>query len=320
MTPLKLKCRSLGSTGIQVSEISFGAGPVSALMTGHERELQRRTIHRALEAGVNWFDTAPGYGDGQSEMNLGATLRELNAADEANVATKVRLGAEQLSNIKDSVKSSVAASLKRLGLPRVTLIQLHNSITQSRGDQPTSITPRDVLDQNGVLQAFEELRSEGLVAHFGITGLGDDSALREVIGCGPWTAIQACTSLVAPRCEGDLISMCVQMGMGVIAIRVFAGGALAGQPASAHTRITKFFPLDIYRGDQQKAANFASLLPMNTSLKEAAIRSVLSDRDISTALVGFADPDQIDEAVRFAQAGPLEATLLANLTGETITP
>jgi aryl-alcohol dehydrogenase-like predicted oxidoreductase len=320
MMPMILKCRPLGSTGIEVSEISFGAGPVSALMTGNERDLQRMTIQRAIESGVNWFDTAPGYGNGQSETNLGAALRELGAADKVHVATKVRLRAEQLSDLKESVKISVTASLKRLGLPRVTLIQLHNSVTQNRGDQPTSITPRDVLDRNGVLQAFEELRSEGLVAHFGLTGLGDDGALREVTGSGPWAAIQACTSLVAPRRKGDLISFCVQRGIGVIAIRVMAGGALAGQPPSAHTHTTKFFPLDIYRGDQQKAAKLAALLPMNTSLREAAIRYVLSDPDVSMALIGFASPEQIDEAIRFARAGPPDAGLLSILTTEARRP
>jgi aryl-alcohol dehydrogenase-like predicted oxidoreductase len=320
MMPLKLKRRPLGATGITVSEISFGAGPVSGLMTGNERELQRKTVQRALEAGVNWFDTAAGYGEGRSETNLGAVLRELGASEAVHLATKVRLAADQLNDIKSAVRTSVAASLKRLGVPRVTLLQLHNSITPCRGDQATSITPRDVLGENGVLEAFHALRSDGLVAQFGLTGLGDDRALREVIGAGSWSAIQACVSLVAPRREGDLISFCAQSGMGVIGIRALAGGALAGQAASAHTHTTKFFPLDIYRGDQQKAARLEMLLPSNISLKEAALRYVLGDPDISTALVGFANPEQIDEAADFAQAGPLEDALRSTLTAEAGAP
>src|SRR5262245_22752385 len=148
-----LNYRPLGSTGIQISELSFGAGPVAALMTGRKSELQRMTIQRALDIGINWFDTAATYGDGRSETNLGAVLCELGATERVHTATKVRLMPEHLSDIKANVQASVIASLKRLGLARLTLIQLHNSITANRGDQPTSIAPRDVLGKGGVLEA-----------------------------------------------------------------------------------------------------------------------------------------------------------------------
>jgi aryl-alcohol dehydrogenase-like predicted oxidoreductase len=170
-----------------------------------------------------------------------------------------------------------------------------------------------------VLEAFEALKSEGLVAHFGLTGLGDDAALREVIESGPWSAVQVCTSLVAPRHDDDLISLCGRLGIGVIAIRVLAGGALAGQPPSAHTQTTRFFPLEVYRCDERRAAEIAALLPPEISLREAAVRFVVGDRDVSTALVGFANPAQVDEVVRFAQAGPLDDVLRARVA-RTIPP
>ena len=69
--------RVLGRTGVRVSVVSFGAGPVSGLMTGTDAGAQRATIGRAIEAGVNWFDTAAGYGQGQSEANLGRVLADL---------------------------------------------------------------------------------------------------------------------------------------------------------------------------------------------------------------------------------------------------
>ena len=287
-------------------------------MTGSsDRELQRRTIRHALEAGINWFDTAGTYGNGQSETNLGAVLRELGAENTVHVATKIRLMTKHFSDIKESIKISVAESLERLGLSRVTLIQLHNSITPNRGDQPTSITPRDVLGKGGVLEAFDELRAEGLIEHFGLTGLGDRSSLLEVIRAGPWAAIQVCLSLTDPRrSECDLLSACAQQGIGVIAIRVLAGGALVGQPPSAHTLTTKFFPLDIYRHDQEEAARLVQRLPPILSLKEAAIRYALSDATISTALIGFACREQIEEAVRFANAGPLPSSLVRELQSE----
>src|SRR6187200_300324 len=101
MTPPPLHRRPLGATGIGISEISFGCGPVSALMTGEARDVQRQTMQRALEAGMNWFDTAAGYGDGRSETNLGKALAEMGAAGSVHVATKVRLAAEHLGNIKE---------------------------------------------------------------------------------------------------------------------------------------------------------------------------------------------------------------------------
>lgn len=314
MTIPTVNTRPLGLAGLRISEISFGAGPVAALMTNNGRDAQRKAIQRALEVGINWFDTAATYGDGQSELNLAVALRELGAADKVHIATKVRLTEPQLENVGEAVLASVAASLKRLGLARVTLIQLHNSITPNRADQPTSITPRDVLGLRGVLDAFQKLKADGVVEHFGLTGLGDELSLREVIAAGTWTTIQLPFNLLGPRrSAGDLITTCAARGIAVLAIRVFAGGALAGQPPSAHTLQTKFFPLEIYRRDVEQSAHLAALLPADVSLKEAAVRHVLGDAQIATALIGFASGEQIDEAVKFAQAGPLSPALVKEL-------
>ncbi len=314
MTTPTLNTRPLGLTGLRISEISFGAGPVAALMTNDGREAQFKAIQRALEVGINWFDTAATYGDGQSELNLAAALRELGAVDKVHIATKVRLTEHQLDNVAEAVRSSVAASLKRLGLARVTLIQLHNSITPNRGDQPTSITPRDALGRRGVLDAFQKLKADGAVEHFGLTGLGAEVSLREVIAAGSWATIQLPFNLLGPRrSAGDLMTSCAARGMAVLAIRVFAGGALAGQPPSAHTLQTKFFPLEIYRRDVEQSARFAALLPADVSLKEVAVRYVLGAGQIATALIGFASAEQIDEAVQFAQAGLLAPTMVKEL-------
>ena len=153
-----MEFRVLGSTGISVSAISFGAGPVPALMTdASQANPQREAIRHAIEAGINWFDTAATYGDGESERSLGAALKELGALSRVHVATKVRVMPDQLDSIKESVKGSVYASLRRLQLERVPLIQLHNPITRNRGDQFTSITANDVLGADGVLSACRDL-------------------------------------------------------------------------------------------------------------------------------------------------------------------
>ncbi|HTI52422.1 MAG TPA: aldo/keto reductase [Planctomycetaceae bacterium] len=320
-----MQYRWLGTTGIQISAVSFGAGPVPALLTRSNAAAdQRATVRRAIEAGINWFDTAATYGDGRSELALGQAFAELGGPD-VHIATKVRLSPEGLGDIRDQVLSSVEASLRRLQRPRVTLIQLHNSITARRGDLPTSITPHDVLGPAGVLAAFEILRRDGLALHCGLTGLGETAALREVVRSGGFQTVQTPYHLLNPSAGtnfapagveadyGNIIGECARMGMGVLAIRVFAAGALAGQPPSDHTRTTKFFPLAIYESDARRAAALARELPPETDLKELAVRFSLSHPGVSTALIGFSLPEQIDHAAAVADRGPLQPELLCRL-------
>ena len=229
--------RPLGKTEIAISAISFGAGPVSSLLVGDDGDRQRAVVQAALERGINWFDTAATYGAGQSERNLGRILEELKAASRIHVATKVRLTAEDFGNIRQAVRRSFTGSLERLRLPRVTLLQLHNSITAGRGDEPTSVTPSDVLSPGGIADAFEELRAEGLVLHLGITGIGQPAALEEVIRSGRFAAMQTPYHLLNPSAGrlmaddfsetnyGNVIAACAEQRMGELAIRVLAGGA-----------------------------------------------------------------------------------------------
>jgi len=324
-----MEYRLLGDTGIKVSAISFGAGPVPALMTDEEQSAsQFQAVSRALEVGINWFDTAATYGNGKSEENLGIMLKELGALNNVHVATKVRLTPDQLDYIGESVKDSIMGSFRRLQLERVRLIQIHNAITQNRGDQYTSITPRDVLGPGGVLEALESLKSDGFVEHLGLTGLGDTSALVEVIRSKAFDTIQVCYNILNPSAGqpmpegfdgidyGNIIEECVNQGMGVIAIRVLAGGAVAGNPPSEYTLRARVFPLSIYERDMERAARLEKALPSGMNLKEAAVRFVLSNLDISTALIGFSNSEQINEANRFCSSGPLANQVTSQLKNE----
>jgi L-galactose dehydrogenase/L-glyceraldehyde 3-phosphate reductase len=323
-----MQYRPLGMTGIKVSAVSFGAGPVPALLTDPAAgERQHAAVRQALDAGVNWFDTAPTYGDGRSEAALGATLRALGAAGRVHVATKVRLAPERPDDIGGQVRESFTGSLRRLGLGRVTLLQLHNAVTTWRGDLPTSVTPDDVLGPGGVLEAFEALRRAGRVEHLGLTGMGDMAALRAVLDSGAFATVQVPYNLLIPRLrltgsagltemdDGKLMRTCAERGVGVIAIRVLAGGALALQPPSEHTLQTKFFPLALYDADRCRAEALAARLPDGMSLPEAAVRFVLARPAVATALVGFGGPEQVADAVRWAAAGPLPAGLAEQLVG-----
>ncbi len=118
--------RPLGSTGLRVSEIGFGCGNVGGLMIRGEPGDRVKAAARAMELGINYFDTAPSYGNYQSETNLGAVLKELGA--DVYVGTKVRPTTEGGQTLGESVMRSVEESLTRLGLEYVDLIQLHNHI------------------------------------------------------------------------------------------------------------------------------------------------------------------------------------------------
>ena len=148
-----MQYRVLGRTGIPVSAVSFGAGPVSGLLTGNDANAQNAVVVAAIAAGINWFDTAPGYGAGSSEANLGRALSEIKPAEPIHIATKVRIPLDSTEPIADVIRRSVDESLQRLRVTSVTLLQLHNGITAGRGDEPASITPDDIDRKSTRLQS-----------------------------------------------------------------------------------------------------------------------------------------------------------------------
>jgi aryl-alcohol dehydrogenase-like predicted oxidoreductase len=288
-------------------------------MTGHDHGAQLATVGRAIEVGINWFDTAAGYGDGQSEANLGRVLAELHA-DEVHIATKVRVPIEAFDRIHEYIRQSVTTSLERLRRPRITLLQIHNGITFERGDEPASITPADALGP--VAEAFRALQNEGLVRHVGLTGTGDAQALHTVVREGvyetlqvPFNILNASAGGTSPSADGEtdygnIISDCVTCGLGVFAIRVLAGGALLGQPPSAHTLRTLFFPLPLFERDARRADRLARLLGDRVSMLELGIRFALSHPGVSSALVGFGSVEHIDLVARCDLGQPMPDDLV----------
>jgi aryl-alcohol dehydrogenase-like predicted oxidoreductase len=226
-----MKYRRLGRTGIDVSAISFGAGPVSGWAIREDVDNQCAVIQHAIDCGINWFDTAPTYADGQSELSLGRALSACRSEQKIHLATKVRVAEEGLRDIRGYVLRSVEASLQRLKCSQIALLQLHNSVTAQRGDQPTSLTPRDVLDPAGVLSAFLELKAARVVAHLGLTGLGDAPSIRTVIASEEFETVQTPYHILNPSAGevvaadfsetdyGNQFEQCRQLGMGVFAIR-----------------------------------------------------------------------------------------------------
>ena len=320
-----MEYRKLGHSALRVSAISFGAGPVSGLMVGKATERQNDTIAVATEHGVNWFDTAATYGNGISESCLGRALLTANCLDHVQIATKVRLQPQDLDDIPNAIRHSFELSRNRLGVNRVSLLQLHNSVTSRRGDLPSSICVSDVIGSNGVAAAFEQFRRQGLVQHFGFTGLGDRKSLTAIVDSKIFTAAQIPLNVLTPIAGQDssagsinvnyleLAEHCQAKGVGVIAIRVLAGGALSQQPASPHTRKTKFFTHELFQRDRARAHALQCAFEQQMSVSVASIRYVTGNLPVSTALIGFANAGQITEAVQAVAEGPLDDDTLTTL-------
>jgi aryl-alcohol dehydrogenase-like predicted oxidoreductase len=321
-----MEYRTLGKTGIRVSVIAFGAGPVSGWMAELSPDEQCAVVRRALDAGINWFDTAAGYGNGLSESSLGRAFARRGLPDGVHIATKVRYPEERLGDIRGYTRESVAESLKRLGVSRITLLQLHNSITARRGDEPTSLTPEDVLGTGGVLEAFRELQDEGVVGYLGLTGIGQPEAMREVVRAGAFDTMQVPFNALNPSAGypmpagfdetdyGNIIADCGMQRMGVFAIRVFAGGALLGNPPSAHTLKTPFFPLDLYERDRRRAERLRGVLGLEGDLGSLGLRFVLSHPHVCSAILGFRAPVQIEDVLA-GGLGPLPQDRLSLVVG-----
>ena len=230
-----METRAFGRTGLKTSILGFGCGAVGGLMVRGAPGDQERTVAEALDAGINYFDTAPLYGNGQSETNLGRILKALKPAN-VIVGTKVRLRPEDLADVRGAVAASLDASLARLGMERVDILHLHNVVTAAGGGE--SISARQVLDD--VVPAFDGLRQAGKMRFSGVTAIGDTAALHQVIDGGGFGSAQVVYNMLNPSAAGTrasglpgqdyaaLLDRTRAAGTGVVGIRVLAGGALSG--------------------------------------------------------------------------------------------
>jgi aryl-alcohol dehydrogenase-like predicted oxidoreductase len=320
-----MQLRVFGRTGLQLSVLGFGCGAVGGLMVRGDPADQERTIARAIEAGVNYFDTAVQYGDGESERNLGRALQKLKPAN-VTVGTKVRLAPGEFGRIADAVTASLDGSLARLRLDRVDIFHLHNPMTETEGGSALSV--RQVLGD--VVPAFERLRQQGKVRFLGITAVGDTAALRQVVDSRAFDSAQVVYNMLNPSAAeelpanypaqdyGRLFDHTKAAGVGVVGIRVLAGGALSG--SSDRHPIASPAPEPIgsalnYDADIDRARRLMPLVREGfaDSLTEAATRFSLSHPAMGTILVGMATPQQFEDALAAVQKGPLPGAALERL-------
>jgi len=321
-----MQLRAFGRTELQVSVLGFGCGAVGGLMVRGDAADQERTIARAIAAGVNYFDTAVQYGNGESEKNLGRILQSLKPANVV-VGTKVRVPPSEYGRIADEVTRSLEASLVRLRLDQVDIFHLHNPITEEGGG--TTLSARQVLEE--VVPAFERLRQQGKIRFLGMTAVGDTAALHQVIDAGVFDSAQIVYNMLNSSAAADLpanypaqdyrrlFDRTKAMGVGVVGIRVLAGGALSGS-AERHP-IASPAPEPIgsatnYDADIDRARRLLPLMKKGfaASLTEAATRFAISHPAMGTILVGMATPQQFEDALASVERGPLPQAALDRLT------
>jgi aryl-alcohol dehydrogenase-like predicted oxidoreductase len=317
--------RVYGRTGLNISILGFGCGAVGGLMVRGAAADQERAIGRALDAGINYFDTAVQYGNGASETNLGRALRALKPA-EAFVGTKVRLPPADFGAIGPAVARSLDGSLARLGLDHVDIFHLHNAITTAGGGE--TLSADQVL--NAVVPAFEALRAAGKTRFLGITAVGDTAALLKVIDARAFDSAQVSYNLLNPSAGeappagypaqdyGRMFDHTRDAGVGVVGIRVIAGGALSGSAARHPIASPAPAPIGTANTYDADLARARRLMPLVTegfaaSLPEAATRFAITHPAMGTVLVGIATVEEFEASVAAVNKGPLSAAALARL-------
>jgi L-galactose dehydrogenase/L-glyceraldehyde 3-phosphate reductase len=321
--------RPLGKSGPMVSVIGYGCGAVGGLMVRGDPADQERAVARALELGITYFDTAPAYGDGASERNLGRVLAKLRPQIVLGTKFRIPPGTPPAS-VEATIAASLEASLRRLGRERVDLFQLHNPIAEAGPAESDAVPLPPALVVGQVLPALERLRRQGKFDWFGFTAIGVTEALLRVAATAGPVAAQVPYNLLNPSAGrpvppgfpaqdfGQVMLRAREHGIGTIGIRVLAGGALSATAARHPIAAASVAPIGSgadYAADVASAQPFAALarqagLAGPTAL---AIRFAISHPAMSTALVGLATAEQLEAAAAAAAQGPLPDDLLRRI-------
>jgi len=315
-----MQYRRFGRTGLQVSEIILGGGAVGGIVIRQDDATKREAVRRMLAAGVNWIDTAAQYGDGKSEEALGWLIPESGATP--HLSTKFNLDVTALDDIPGQIERRFEQSLARLQRESVDLLQLHNRIGSKAGGRVLGI--EHVLGKNGVADGMERLRAKGRIRHLGITALGEAAAVCEVIASGRFDSAQVYYNLLNPSAGramppawtgqnlGGIVAACRKQDMAVMAIRIFAAGVIATD--ERHGRESVLTADTTLAEEERKARGvFAAIGPEHGTRAQVALRFVLSNPEISCAIVGAAELSHLDEAIEAQRRGPLPAQALEAL-------
>jgi aryl-alcohol dehydrogenase-like predicted oxidoreductase len=311
--------RVLGKTGFQVSTLTLGGGGIGMVWGSTTEEECIETMRQAVACGINLIDVAPVYGKGKAEEVVGKAWAEL--APKPLIATKVFVMPDERRDLAGAVRRSLEGSLKRLGLGRVDVFQLHNQIEPHEPVSPRRLTLQEVIGPGGVLPAMQRLKEEGLARSLGFTGIARHDVVRQLFADGRLETVQLVTNILCSEGEmgapGDapfrnhleMIRLAQEAGVGVFGIRPFAAGSLTAA-------IDRALPADhpVAR-DFALAQQHLSFLGAETSssLAFAAMRYALSLPGVSTVVTGAKNRAELAEAVAAAEAGPLPLALMERL-------
>jgi aryl-alcohol dehydrogenase-like predicted oxidoreductase len=282
--------RQLGRTGLQVSEIGYGAwGIGKSMWLGAEDDESLAALNRAVDLGVNFIDTALAYGDGHSEQLVGQVSRERD--EQIVVATKIPPKNKRWpapSGIDpdeafpaDYVRECTETSLRNLGLDTIDVQQFH-------------VWSDDWVGRGSWLDAIEALKSEGKIRAFGVS-INDHQPANAIklIESGAVDTVQVIYNVFDQAPEDELLPACEQHGVGVIARVPFDEGSLTGRIGPDTEFPEGDFRNHYFSGDrkQQVADRVQAILDdvgiEREQLPEVALRYILSHPAVSTVIPGM---------------------------------
>lgn len=292
-----MKLKRLGRTNVLVSEIGFGAWAISGRGYGPTDDKDSiRALHRALDLGVNFIDTADIYGDGHSEELIGRVLRERNDK-EAIIATKFGWDFYRDGGIRSNLKRNYISfalekSLKRLGREWIDIYQIHNS-------KP------DDIERDNVYETLDEFKKQGKIRFYGVSAYYVEDGI-EAIKTGKPDTIQIIYNILEQEVEEKLFPLAIKNDIGIIAREPLASGLLTGK----YNENSKFPKTDHRHGwskkfleeSARKVSRLKFLEKEGQTLIQAALRFSLSHKAVSVVIPGAKTINQVEENISAAEA------------------
>lgn len=306
----------LGLTGLKVSRICLGCMSYGLPGEGNQwvlnEEQSRPYIKRALEAGINFFDTADVYSKGSSEEFLGRALKDFAKRDEVVIATKVRqpmgTGPNDYGLSRKHILTSIDASLKRLGTDYVDLYQIH------RWDYETPIEE--------TMEALHDIMRAGKVRYIGASAMfawqfAKAQYTADLRGWTRFVSMQNHYNLIYREDERELLPLCQDQGIGVIPFSPLARGVLARKPTKEQEETVRYQSDSLAKSRYAQEDNLTTVERVSEvaeargiSMAQAALAWMYSKPIINSPIIGATKPHHLEDAI---------AALSVQLTSEEIT-